>query len=249
MSDVSRRLDFAVVVAMVAMRVVQMTSDEVIDVVAVRHCFMPAIRSVAVSLVVSTAIVVRGADGGIRGIHCQSVFFDRAAFLMMEVTVMQVVGVTFVDDRGVSAGRTVIVFVTFVMVRHDIHLLLRKCVQFVRVGQCIQNQVGDVPIRERVIEVVAVTTTGQQSLAMEDAEPLGNGRELFADRRDDLGHAQFAIAKEFEDPKPRCIPHRPEQLCGAVQRSRRDHCVRMMVIARVTGRDRIVHTTLHSTIP
>ena len=54
---VSRHLHLAVVVAVVAVRVVQVAVHQVIDVVAVRHRLVAAARAVAVALVVLAAVV------------------------------------------------------------------------------------------------------------------------------------------------------------------------------------------------
>jgi hypothetical protein len=57
----SRNLDLAVVVAVVAVRVVQVAVHQVIDVVAVRHGLVAAARAVLVALVVLAAGVLRRA--------------------------------------------------------------------------------------------------------------------------------------------------------------------------------------------
>ena len=64
------------IVAVVAVRVVQMALDEVIGMVAMRHSGVPTIRPVLVALRMSTAIMRRGAVIWIRGIDGQGMFLD-----------------------------------------------------------------------------------------------------------------------------------------------------------------------------
>ena len=116
--DGSRHLDRAVVVAVVAVRVVQVAIDEVIDVVAVRDRGVAAIRPVDVPSFVACAGVARGAVGGVSGGHREGVFLDGAVFLVVHVPVVQVIDVPLVDDADVPAGRAVFVRVVFVSLRH-----------------------------------------------------------------------------------------------------------------------------------
>jgi len=74
--DRSDRLNLAVVVAVVAVRVVQVPVNEVIDVVPVRDRFVAAPRPVDVILRVSAAVVCRGAGIRVRCVHRQDVFLD-----------------------------------------------------------------------------------------------------------------------------------------------------------------------------
>ena len=81
-------VDGPVIVAMVAVRMMESAIDQVIDVVAVRNCFVAAtgtmfvfriVASVAAELV--TAVRVSLADRN-------SVFLDSAALLMAQVTIV-----------------------------------------------------------------------------------------------------------------------------------------------------------------
>ena len=61
---------------MVSVRVVQMARDQVISMIAVRHGFMAAFRTVLVLFIVSVAGVLGCAGRGIRRSYCYLVFFD-----------------------------------------------------------------------------------------------------------------------------------------------------------------------------
>ena len=71
------------IVAVVAVRVVQMALDEVIGMVAMRHGWMPTIRPVLVALRMSTAIMRRCAVTWIRRIDGQGMLFDRGTARVM----------------------------------------------------------------------------------------------------------------------------------------------------------------------
>jgi hypothetical protein len=103
-----------VVVAVVAVRMVEVAGDQVVGVVAMRHGFVATIRTVGVIRVVPRAVVVRGAVVGVCGAHLDRVLVDMVLVRVMEVAVMQVIDVTIVLDRGVAALGTVLVGVTFV---------------------------------------------------------------------------------------------------------------------------------------
>ena len=99
------------VVAVVAMRMVQMAIDEVIDVVAMRHRFVAAAVAVHVAGFVAAAVVVRRADVRVGGADGDGVFIDVVAVRMVQVSVVQVINVAFVLDGGVAAACAVLVFV------------------------------------------------------------------------------------------------------------------------------------------
>lgn len=107
--------------------------------------------------------------------------------------------------------------------------------------QSVEDQVGDVPIREGVVQVVPVPPPDDQPFLAKNANPLGDGGELLPNHRHDLGHAQFAVLEEVENPQPRGVRHRSEQLGGAFQRGGRKSRARMVVIVGLTGRDRLFH--------
>jgi hypothetical protein len=110
-----------VIVAVVAVGMVEAAINEVIDVIAMRHRLVSATRSVVVPVLVGAGVVRRGAAAGIVCGHFEGVFLDRAIrILVMEVAVVQVIEVIAVTNRGVSASVAVLVVVVFVkMGAHD----------------------------------------------------------------------------------------------------------------------------------
>ena len=103
------------VVAVVAVRMMQMAIDEVIDVVAMRHRFVAAARAMHVAGFVAVAVMVGGADVRVGGADGDGVFIDVVAVRVVQVAAVQVINVAFVCDGGVTAIRAVLVFVVGVV--------------------------------------------------------------------------------------------------------------------------------------
>ena len=104
------------IVAVVAMRMVQVAVDQVIDVVAMRDGLVSAARAMNVLGIMAAAIVVRRTSVRIRRGNRDHVFFDAAAIRMVEMPVVQVVDVPFVFDCRVPTTRSMLVGVAFVNV-------------------------------------------------------------------------------------------------------------------------------------
>jgi hypothetical protein len=101
-----------VVIAVVAVRVVQVAIDEVVDVVAVGDGLMPTAWAMDVLGGVACAAVRGGALRWVLVAHGQAVLFDRACRGgVVEVAVVEVVHVPVVLDGGVAAGGAVLVVV------------------------------------------------------------------------------------------------------------------------------------------
>lgn len=108
------------VIAVVAMRMMQMAVDKIIDVITMRNRFVPAARPVDVVFVVAAAVVFRGAGRWIGFRDRQLVLLNTAiGVLVMQVTVVQVIDVPLMLDAGVLAVRAVLVVMVGVQVSHD----------------------------------------------------------------------------------------------------------------------------------
>ena len=108
--------DRAVVVAVLAVRVVQVAVDEVVDVVAVGNRLVTAAGAVDVGGVVTAAAVIRGAVGGVRRVDVEAVLVDVVLVRVVQVAVVEVVHVVAVLHRDVTAVRAVGVVVILVLV-------------------------------------------------------------------------------------------------------------------------------------
>jgi hypothetical protein len=91
------------VIAMVAMRVMQVAVDEIIDVIPVRHGGMAAAWAMNVAGRMRAATVIRRAGRGVRPRHFQDVLLHLAAVGIMQVAVVEIVHVVSVLNGGVPA--------------------------------------------------------------------------------------------------------------------------------------------------
>jgi hypothetical protein len=99
-----------VIVAVVAVGVVQVPVDEVIDMVAVWHRLMPTTGAVLVAGLVAVAMMVGSAAIGILRAEFQNMLLDEhGTGWMVNVTVVKVIDMPFVLDRCVAAACTVLV--------------------------------------------------------------------------------------------------------------------------------------------
>jgi hypothetical protein len=103
-----RRRQRAVVVAVVAVRVVEVAVDEIVDMVAMRDAFVAAAGPVLVAGIVARAFVAGRAGGGIGLGDVNAVLVDMVAVRMMQMAVVQIVDVVAVLHSRVAAVRPVL---------------------------------------------------------------------------------------------------------------------------------------------
>jgi hypothetical protein len=96
---------------MLAVGVVEVIADQVVDVIAVRHGLMTAALAVRVIGGVAAAVVLLRAAIGARVVDLEDVLVDVTVVRMVQVTVVQVVDVIAVLDAGMAAARAVAVWV------------------------------------------------------------------------------------------------------------------------------------------
>lgn len=99
----------AVIVAVTAMRMVQVATHEVVDMVAVRHPFMAAASAVDVP-----GFVTRGRCGaavGSSGADFDNVLIDLIAVRMLQMPFLQVIDMTVVFHGRVAAAGAVVMIV------------------------------------------------------------------------------------------------------------------------------------------
>jgi hypothetical protein len=102
-----------VIVAVISVRVMEVTADQVVHVVAVRHLGMTTSWSMDMPLLVSAANMAGRASFRIGCRYFQHALIDVIAVHMMHVTIVQIVRVPVVSDRGMAAPRSVLMFVAF----------------------------------------------------------------------------------------------------------------------------------------
>ena len=97
------------VVAVIAVRMVQVAADQVVDVLAVWHRFVAAIRPVLVGAVVLGALMALSAIGGVDVRDRDRVALDPTLAVVVQLAVMEMIDVIAVADRGMTAAGTVLV--------------------------------------------------------------------------------------------------------------------------------------------
>ncbi len=103
----SHQRNGSVIVAMITMWMVQVTVDEIVDMVAVGYGRVATIRSVDVVRIVAVARMLGCAVAWISGIHIQRVFVYVVLVRMVQMTVVKIVDMAVMLDRGVAAIRAV----------------------------------------------------------------------------------------------------------------------------------------------
>ena len=107
------------IVTVIAMGMVEVTVNQIVDVIAMRHCFMTASRTMHKVRRMTTTGVSRSAGVGIHIANFHDMFFDFAVLTnMMQVSVMQVINVVAMLDASMFAVGAVLVVMVFVDVRH-----------------------------------------------------------------------------------------------------------------------------------
>jgi hypothetical protein len=100
-------LDRTVIVAVVAVRMVQVAINEIIDMVTVWHHLVATIGAMPVPAFVTAALVLRRTALRVLRTYFQDMFFNQlrrsGADRMMEVSVVEVIDMTVVFDGGVAA--------------------------------------------------------------------------------------------------------------------------------------------------
>jgi hypothetical protein len=103
------------VVAVVAVRMVQVAVDEIIDVIPMRHGFVTARRAMDVARLMTATVVTRCTLVGVFRSDCERMLVYMVAVHMMQMTVVQIVDVIVVLDCRVPTVRAVLMVVVGVM--------------------------------------------------------------------------------------------------------------------------------------
>ena len=115
------------IIAMIAVGMMQMPSDQVVDVVAVGNRLVAAAGAVNMSRFVAAAVVPRSAGSGIGFADGDRMLGHAAIFLMAKGAIVQVVDVPIVFDLDVPALGTVLVtvFCRCSLLGHDVSFPVR----------------------------------------------------------------------------------------------------------------------------
>ena len=110
---------------MAVMRMVQVTINQIIDVVAMGYRFVAAAWSVYVVRVVVAAGMLRGAAVRVLLRHRNYVLFDGPVFsLVVQMPIVEIVRVAVMLDRRMAASGSVLMIVALMSMCHRSYLLL-----------------------------------------------------------------------------------------------------------------------------
>jgi hypothetical protein len=218
----SRQLQLAVVVAVVAVRVMQVAIDQIVDVVAVGDRLMAAAGTVLVIGRVSAALVLV-ATVGIAVAHLDRVLVDVDLVRMVQVAVVQIVDVIAVAHGDMTAVRAMAVFVIAVVGLVALGHFGAPVVGGMKgsavagLGNVLQHVVeqrDDVLIGERVIDVLALTAAADKACPQQLLQPRGNAAELVRLLLDQLAYATLALGDAKQQPQAGRISQGSEQATG-----------------------------------
>jgi hypothetical protein len=94
---------------------VQVAVNEIVHMIGVRHAFVPARRTMHMAAIMSSARMIGGACLPVRPIAFQDVFVYVITVQVMQMTIVQIVDMAIVPDRGVTAARSMRVRVMLVL--------------------------------------------------------------------------------------------------------------------------------------
>jgi hypothetical protein len=101
----------SVIVAVTSMGVMQMVSNKVIHVIAVRHSLVRTVWTMDMSLIMSATRMVGSASVRIGRADLEDVFVYMLEVRVMQVGVMQIVGMISVCDRHMTTRRAMLMCV------------------------------------------------------------------------------------------------------------------------------------------
>jgi hypothetical protein len=99
------------IVAVVAVQMVQVPTHQIIHVVAMRRALVPAIGAMGVLAAVRFAVMLRRAVVRVRFTYRNEVFVNVIAVHMMQMAIMEIVDMPVMTDLHVAADSTVLVIV------------------------------------------------------------------------------------------------------------------------------------------
>lgn len=189
----------AVIVAVVAVGVVEMISHQIIHVISVRDLIVTAVRAVNVLVIVLGGVFGR-AVRRVLAVHRERVLLDGPVLaLVVQVAVVQVVRVPVVINRRVLAARAVLVVVAGVYaLGHISASSSRSLYIFLGVLQHAPQQRLDVSVGESVVDVLALPPAGDETLATQHPQALRDRGHPLAARGGYLRDTHLTAAEPLQ---------------------------------------------------
>jgi hypothetical protein len=98
---------WTVIIAVIAMRMVQVSIDQIIKVVPMWNSLMTAARPVLMRRAMSATTVLWRTSIGIRCSYFNYVFIDTPVLHMIQMAVVEIIDVALMSNRDMAAARTV----------------------------------------------------------------------------------------------------------------------------------------------
>jgi hypothetical protein len=95
-----------VIVAVIAIGMVQAPVNQVIEVVPVRNCLMATARAMPMRLIVSRGPMLWVTPIRVRGANFNDVFIGASIFHVLQMALVEIINVTFMLNGNMSAPRT-----------------------------------------------------------------------------------------------------------------------------------------------
>ena len=108
-------------ITVIAMRMMQVAVNQIIHMVAMRNLLMPASKTVDMASIMPGTDVLRGTLGGVRGTDLQHMLVNMRTVDMVQMAIVQIVGMRGVVYGQVPAARTMLM-VVMVMFLAGIHI-------------------------------------------------------------------------------------------------------------------------------
>jgi hypothetical protein len=111
----------------------EVSTHQIVSVIAVRNRFVPASGSMLMVLIVTTAIMSGRARRGISRVYGHHMLINMPLMRVVHVSVMEIIRVSFVFNGCVSATRAVLMRMAVVLVAchdplpSDRNIYLRRC--------------------------------------------------------------------------------------------------------------------------
>ena len=83
-----RQLKGAVIIAVIAIRMMKVTAHQIVDVVSMWHCLVAAVRTVLVFRAMRTTVMALGAICGVCGIDVQCVLVDMTTVERVQMAIV-----------------------------------------------------------------------------------------------------------------------------------------------------------------
>jgi len=210
---------------MITVRMMQVVGDAVVDVITMRDRFVTAIGAVDMTGLMAAAAMVRGADVGVAARHLDHVLVDMIVVRVVEMPVMQVVGVAAMAHGGVTATRPVAMGMVGVAGLEQVVISLILFVSghygaaLGRVIDRVLHQRQDVLVGERVVDVLGFAPPLDQARRVERLQARRHGGDLLAFVFGQLRDAGFTLGEPHQKAQPlgvaeRLKDRRPASICA-----------------------------------